>query len=98
MTSNAGPVAEVDESTLLPALRAGDEQAFQRLTDRYRRGLLLHFYRILRSLPPPEEALQGPRLRAPRVVAPLQGRSGLTPRRYPRPSTPRPGGTAGPRR
>ncbi len=41
MTPNAGALAEVDEATLLPALRAGDELAFQRLTDRYRRGLLL---------------------------------------------------------
>ena len=32
MAPSAGALAEVDESTLLPALRAGDEGAFQRLT------------------------------------------------------------------
>jgi hypothetical protein len=49
MTPNVGALAEVDESTLLPALRAGDEGAFQRLTDRYRWELLVHCYRIPRS-------------------------------------------------
>ena len=49
VTSNTGALAEVDESTLLPALRAGDELTFQRLTDRHRRELLVHSYRMLGS-------------------------------------------------
>src|SRR5881296_1542812 len=77
MTPNAGAAAEVDESTLLPALRAGDEQAFQRLTDRYRRELLVHCYRMLASVHDAEDALQETLLRAWRGLARFEGRSSL---------------------
>src|SRR5438128_8306854 len=82
MTPNAGALAEVDESTLLPALRAGDELAFQRLTDRYRRELLVHCYRMLGSFHDAEDALQEALLRAWRGLESFQGRSALRPWLY----------------
>ena len=82
MTLNAGALAEVDESTLLPALRAGDELAFQRLTDRYRRELLVHCYRMLGSFHDAEDALQEALLRAWRGLESFQGRSALRPWLY----------------
>ena len=75
MTPNAGVAAEVDESTLLPALRAGDERAFQRLTDRYRRELLVHCYRMLGSYQDAEDVLQETLLRAWRGLESFEGRS-----------------------
>jgi len=82
VTPNAGAVAEVDESTLLPALRAGDELAFQRLTDRHRRELLVHCYRMLSSFHDAEDALQETLLRAWRGLESFEGRSALRPWLY----------------
>jgi RNA polymerase sigma-70 factor (ECF subfamily) len=82
MTPNAGVAAEVDESTLLPALRAGDERAFQRLTDRYRRELLVHCYRMLGSFHDAEDVLQETLLRAWRGLESFEGRSALRPWLY----------------
>ena len=82
MTPNAGALAEVDESTLLPALRAGDEGAFQRLTDRYRRELLVHCYRMLGSFHDAEDVLQETLLRAWRGLESFEGRSALRPWLY----------------
>ncbi len=74
MTINRASVAD-DESTLLPAVRAGDEAAFQRLTDKYRRELLVHCYRMLGSLDDAEDMLQETLLRAWRGLESFQGRS-----------------------
>jgi len=82
MTANAGVAAEVDEATLLPALRAGDERAFQRLTDRYRRELLVHCYRMLGSFHDAEDVLQETLLRAWRGLESFEGRSALRPWLY----------------
>ena len=82
MSPNAGALVEVDESTLLPALRAGDEQAFQRLTDRYRRELLVHCYRMLGSFHDAEDVLQETLLRAWRGLESFEGRSALRPWLY----------------
>jgi RNA polymerase sigma-70 factor, ECF subfamily len=82
MSPNAGALAEVDESMLLPALRAGDEQAFQRLTDRYRRELLVHCYRMLGSFHDAEDVLQETLLRAWRGLESFEGRSALRPWLY----------------
>lgn len=82
MIPNAAALAEVDESTLLPALRAGDELAFQRLTDRYRRELLVHCYRMLGSFHDAEDVLQETLLRAWRGLESFQGRSALRPWLY----------------
>src|SRR3981081_4780166 len=79
---NAAGLREVDESTLLPALRAGDELAFQRLTDRYHRELLVHCYRMLGSFHDAEDVLQETLLRAWRGLESFQGRSALRPWLY----------------
>ena len=82
MTRNAAALADVDESTLLPALRAGDELAFQHLTDRYRRELLVHCYRMLGSFHDAEDVLQETLLRAWRGLESFEGRSALRPWLY----------------
>jgi len=82
VTINRAPVADADESTLLPAVRAGDELAFQRLTDKYRRELLVHCYRMLGSLDDAEDMLQETLLRAWRGLDSFQGRSAVRPWLY----------------
>jgi RNA polymerase sigma-70 factor (TIGR02960 family) len=57
--------------------RAGDERAFQELTDPYRRELQVHCYRMLGSLTDAEDILQETLLAAWRGLAGFQERSSL---------------------
>jgi RNA polymerase sigma-70 factor (ECF subfamily) len=71
------PPAGVDgaEERDLAAARAGDEDAFRRLTDRYRRELHVHCYRLLGSYHDAEDGVQDTFLRAWRHLASFEGRS-----------------------
>ena len=64
------------EATLVRA-RAGDEEAFRRLTDPYRRELQLHCYRILGSVQDAEDLLQETLLAAWRGLEGFEGRASL---------------------
>jgi RNA polymerase sigma-70 factor (TIGR02960 family) len=66
----------VTEQTLSRA-RAGDEDAFRELTDRYRRELQVHIYRIVGSAQDAEDLLQETLLAAWRGVERLEGRASL---------------------
>ena len=65
------------EQATLEQARAGDEQAFQDLTDPYRRELLAHCYRMLGSLTEAEDMLQETLLAAWRGLTGFEGRSSL---------------------
>ncbi len=67
----------MNENRLLDAARAGDEDAFARLTEPYRRPLHVHCYRMLGSVTDAEDALQETLLRAWRGLAKFEGRSSL---------------------
>jgi RNA polymerase sigma-70 factor (ECF subfamily) len=63
------------EASLLAAARAGDRDAFGRLTEPARRGLHLHCYRFLGSLEDAEDLVQDTLLRAWRRLDRFEGRS-----------------------
>ncbi|WP_328876751.1 sigma-70 family RNA polymerase sigma factor [Streptomyces sp. NBC_00287] len=65
-----------DEETLERA-RAGDGQAFRKLTEPYRRELQVHCYRILGSVQDAEDLLQETLLAAWRGLEGFEGRSSL---------------------
>jgi RNA polymerase sigma-70 factor, ECF subfamily len=67
----------VTEATLLAAARDGDEGAFERLVQPYRRELHAHCYRLLGSLHDAEDALQDALLRVWRGLGGFGGRSSL---------------------
>jgi RNA polymerase sigma-70 factor (ECF subfamily) len=67
----------VTEAALLEAARGGDEGAFERLVDPYRRELHAHCYRMLGSLHDAEDALQDAMLRVWRGLGSFSGRGSL---------------------
>src|SRR5437763_108064 len=71
------------ERQLLAAARDGDEDAFARLIDPYRRELQAHCYRMLGSTVDAEDALQDALLGAWRGLARFEGRSSLRSWLYP---------------
>jgi RNA polymerase sigma-70 factor (ECF subfamily) len=67
----------VSEAALLEAARGGDEVAFERLLEPYRRELHAHCYRMLGSLHDAEEALQDALLRVWRGLDGVRDRTAL---------------------
>jgi RNA polymerase sigma-70 factor (ECF subfamily) len=67
----------VTEAALLEAARSGDEAAFERLLEPYRRELHAHCYRMLGSLHDAEEALQDALLRVWRGLDGVRDRAAL---------------------
>ena len=67
-------VAE-EEERALDAVRAGDEEAFVALAERYRRQLHVHCYRMLGSFDEAEDLVQETLLRAWRARTSFEGRS-----------------------
>jgi RNA polymerase sigma-70 factor, ECF subfamily len=64
-----------EEAAALAAVRAGDQAAFTALTERYRRQLRVHCYRMLGSFDDAEDLVQETLLRAWRGRAGFEGRS-----------------------
>ena len=69
------PVPSTADASLLTAARAGDEEAFRRLTEEYVRELHVHCYRMLGSVQDAEDAVQETLLRAWRHLAGFERRS-----------------------
>jgi RNA polymerase sigma-70 factor (ECF subfamily) len=64
-----------EQADVVAAARAGDEAAFARLADRYRRELQVHCYRMLGSVEDSEDQVQETFLRAWRRRETYQGRA-----------------------
>jgi RNA polymerase sigma-70 factor (ECF subfamily) len=62
---------------LITQAKAGDGDAFRRMTDPYRRELQVHCYRMLGSLQDAEDALQDTLLAAWRGIGAFEGRASL---------------------
>jgi RNA polymerase sigma-70 factor (ECF subfamily) len=66
---------ELEQAVVTAALRDGDEVAFAALSDRYRRQLHVHCYRLLGSFHDAEDVVQETFLRAWRARSTFEGRS-----------------------
>lgn len=66
-----------EQSELLRSARAGDQQAFEKLVEPYRRELLVHCYRILGSFEDAEDISQEILLRVWKRLDSFEGRSSL---------------------
>jgi RNA polymerase sigma-70 factor, ECF subfamily len=71
------PTAAVDDDEVLAALRTGDQAAFAAVTERFRRQLHVHCYRVLGSFDEAEETVQETFLRAWRARRGFEGRAQL---------------------
>jgi RNA polymerase sigma-70 factor (TIGR02960 family) len=77
MDTKAAPVRGTDESQFLRAAQTGDATAFAVVTERYRRELHVHCYRMLASFDDAEDQTQETFLRAWRSRHTFAGRSSL---------------------
>jgi RNA polymerase sigma-70 factor (ECF subfamily) len=64
-----------EDATVLTAVRSGDESTFGAITERYRRQLHVHCYRMTGSVDDAEDLVQETMLRAWRSRASFEGRS-----------------------
>ena len=78
MTDSAAQPPAGEESTLLKAAQSGDEQAFGRLVEPYRRALTIHSYRMLGSPHDAEDMVQETLLRAWRNLGSYEPRAPLS--------------------
>ena len=69
------PSATVDDDEVIAALRSGDQAAFAAVTERFRRQLHVHCYRMLGSFDEAEEIVQETFLRAWRARRAFEGRA-----------------------
>jgi len=69
------PSATVDDDEVIVVLRSGDEAAFAAVTERFRRQLHVHCYRMLGSFDEAEEVVQETFLRAWRARQSFEGRA-----------------------
>jgi RNA polymerase sigma-70 factor (ECF subfamily) len=77
MSMTSSPTGVSSGPAGLAAAAGGDEAAFERLVEPYRRELHAHCYRMLGSLHDADDALQDALLRAWRGLSGFQGRSSL---------------------